>query len=76
MYIIEQGCIDISVVRQNRSKSKFFSKKVKNIHASTTGGISPNVYGYTEFIVGKPVNIVAASSGFSIAYQLKRRDFL
>jgi hypothetical protein len=56
---------------------KIFSKKVKSIApSSASSGISINVYGYTELIAGKPINISATSTSFTIAYKLKKRDFL
>lgn len=74
IYIIDQGCIDISIVKNN--KNKLYSKRVKSICMKSSDGVSINVYGYTALVTGRKVNISATSTAFTIAYELKRADLL
>lgn len=51
---------------------------MRSISSVTTlpNGVCLNVYGYTELILGRMVNIDATSTTFTIAYMLKKKDFL
>lgn len=49
---------------------------MKSICRKSTDGVSLNVYGYTELVTGKKVNISATSTVFTIAYELKKADLL
>lgn len=72
IYIIEHGCIDLHIIRHN--KSRVYCKRVKSICRKSDDGVSHNVYGYTELVTGKKVDISATSTVFTIAYELKKAD--
>jgi len=45
IYIIDQGCIDISIVKYN--KNRLYIKRAKSISRKNHDCVSQNVYGYT-----------------------------
>jgi hypothetical protein len=67
MYIIDQGKLDVMIYKTNRNK-KIYKKARTILQNGEKDDIKSNVYGYTEIISDRKVNLSAISKTFTIAY--------
>lgn len=69
--MVNQGSIEVHVLRQRFNK--VISKTLRVIEANAS--VSANLFGYTEMLLRRKVNLAAVSRDFIVAYELAQHDF-
>ena len=61
---------------QKRHQNKLIFKTIKNLKDSNNNNAGLNIYGMIGFFTDKQRNITGKSRAFTVAYELKKSDFM